>query len=395
MITFDEACAKLADAARALGSEFVPLIEAQHRVLAAAVRADRTSPEADTSSMDGWAVREADLASLPARLSIVGESRPGAGFDGAVNPGQCARIFTGAPVPGGADRVIIQEVVTRDGDHAVFNRAPEGPRFIRPRGSDFHKGETLLDAGVTLTPQALIAAAAADVATLEVVRRPRVILLATGDELAEPGQARATPGAIPDSASFGAAALARDWGATVIDRLRLKDDLDSMIPVARRALDGADVAVVIGGASVGERDFAKAMFEPAGLELIFSKVAIKPGKPVWLGRAQGKLVLGLPGNPTSALVTARLFLAPLLAILSGRGAAEALAWRPIILAEPLPATGDREAFYRAVATPAGAAPLADQDSGAQKTLSQATVLLRGRIGAPGVPAGGSAIGLDL
>ena len=212
-------------------------------------------------------------------------------------------------------------------------------------------------------------------------------ILGTGDELAEPGKARGDPAAIPESVSLGIAALAGAWGATIVGRARLRDDLDAMIAAAAEALARSNLVVVTGGASVGERDFAKPAFEAHGLELIFSKVAIKPGKPVWLGRAADKLVMGLPGNPTSALATARLLLAPLLAGLCGRDPAEALHWRRLPLAGPLGPCGDRETFVRARWEGEAALPLTNQDSSAQKTLADAELLIRRPVAAPAATAG--------
>jgi molybdopterin molybdotransferase len=395
VIAFDDAIAKLAAEARPLGVQQVAVADAQGRILASPIRAQADAPLSAVSSMDGWAVRETSLAAAPVRLRIAGESRPGKLWAGEIKDNECVRVFTGAAIPSGADRVVIQEVVRRDSDHAVFDAPAEGARYIRAAGSDFRAGETLLFEGARLTPQALVAAGAADVAKVEVFRRPQILVLATGDELAEPGQARNKPGCIPDSASLGVAALAREWGAEVLGRERLRDDLDAMVPAAHVALERADLVVVIGGASVGERDFARAMFEPAGLDLVFSKVAMKPGKPVWLGRVAERLVLGLPGNPTSAFVTARLFLAPLVAGLGGRDAREALQWSPLTLAADLDATDDRETFWRATFGPEGATPLPDQASGAQKALSQSTCLLRRRPGAPAVKAAEAVMGLTL
>ena len=389
LISFDQAIALACDLAKPLGSESVALAEAAGRVLATPVLAARDAPMTSVSTMDGYAVRETDLAP-GARLRVVGESFPGKGLDTAVEGGACARIFTGGPVPDGLDRVVMQEVVRREGDIAVFEQPPGAERYIRAAGSDFRAGDTLVAAGRRLTPPALLAAAAADLARLEVWRRPRVAILATGDELAAPGEACARPGAIPDSASFGVAALADAWGAQVIARHRLKDDRPTLERAAAEALQEADLVVVIGGASVGEKDFAKAMFEPCGLELAFSKVAIKPGKPVWLGRAQGRLVLGLPGNPGSALVTARLFLAPLLASLGGRQPGDALTWTDLPMAQPLPATGDRETFHRARAAANGAEPVENQDSGAQRALATADLLIRSLPGAPALAVGETA-----
>jgi len=373
VIAFDEAMRRVREVAHPLGRETVPIAEAAGRVLAAPVLAQVDSPPADCSSMDGYAVRDADL---PRVLDVIGESFAGRPFDGAVELGTCVRIFTGASVPIGADRVVIQEEVVRTEGTAEIRAAGTSDRHIRTTGSDFRVGELLIEAGTRLAPRALVTAAGADLAAVEAWRRPRVTILVTGDELAPPGEARSTHARIPESVSYGVAALAEGGGAEVIGTRRLRDDLAAMRAAAGEAVESADLIVVTGGASVGEKDFAKAIFEPLGLELVFSKVAIKPGKPVWLGRCGGALVLGLPGNPTSAMVTARLFLAPLVDGLTGRDAA--LDWMPVALAGGLPACGDRETFVRARRTSAGALPLSNQDSGAQAALAQADLLLRCR-----------------
>lgn len=394
MIGFDEAIARIA-ALEPLGSEPVRLAEAHGRVLAEAVVAQVSSPPSAVSAMDGYAVREADLAALPAALPIAGESFAGRGFGGELPPGACIRIFTGAPVPAGADRVIVQENVERDGARARFAQPLSPARHIRAAASDFATGDVLLEAGTLLRPGALVAAAAADLDRLVVGSRPRVTILSTGDELAEPGTARSRPGAIPESVSLGVAALAADWGAEVLGRARLPDSLPEMERAASAALAEADVVVVTGGASVGEKDFAKTMFEPAGLELIFSKVAIKPGKPIWLGRARGKLVIGLPGNPTSALVTARLFLAPLLCRLTGRDARDALSWRTLPLADGVDAAGERETFSRGVEENGCARLFGHQDSSAQKVLAAARLLVRRLPGTDPLPVGSSVTALEF
>lgn len=373
MIAFDEALRLIEENASPLGREAVALADAAERVLAAPVRAMIDSPPANCSSMDGYAVRDADL---PGPLRLIGEAFAGQGFEGVLEPGTCVRIFTGAPVPAGADRVVIQEIVVRDGDSAALAQPAGDARHIRAHGSDFRAGEVLLDAGRRLDPRALVAAAGADVGEVEVWREPALLVLGTGDELAPPGEARNQPGTIPDSVSCAVAALARRWGARALGAHRLPDDLPALERAADEALSRADLIVVTGGASVGERDFAKAMFEAHGLELIFSKVAIKPGKPVWLGRARGRLVIGLPGNPTSALVTARLLLVPLVARLAGREGA--LLWRRLALAGPVPACDERETFHRARSEGDGARPVGNQDSSAQRALAAADLLLRSR-----------------
>lgn len=387
MISFDQAIALTLAEATPLGAETIPLPEAAGRTTAAAVIARSDSPRGPVSSMDGYAVRAADVVGTPVRLRMIGQSFPGAGFEGTVGPGEAVRIFTGGPVPAGADRVVIQEVVRREGEAAVLDAPPGGPAYVRPTGSDFRTGEVLLEAGRRLDPRAMVAAGAADRADIEVMRQPRVVVMGTGDELVEPGGAHLTRYGIPESVSHGVAALAGAWGGVCVGRLRLTDDLVLLKAAANKALQSADVAVVTGGASVGDRDFARAMFEDCGLELVFSKVEIKPGKPTWMGRAMGRLVVGLPGNPTSALVTARLFLAPLISGLAGRRPEDALVWRRLNLTADLPATGDRETFYRGLKTADGVEPFADQDSGSQKTLAMADLLIRRRAEAPALAAG--------
>jgi molybdopterin molybdotransferase len=271
---------------------------------------------------------------------------------------------------------VIQEVVRREDDIAIIDEPLGTSRHIRARGSDFQAGDQLLPAGRLLDKRAIVAAAGADLATVEVFTRPRTAILSTGDELAAPGMASARIHAIPESVSLGVAALVEEWGAIVSSRQRLPDDLAAMEHAAARAVADSDLVVVTGGASVGEKDFAKRMFEPVRLELLFSKVSIKPGKPVWLGRAGKTLVMGLPGNPSSALVTARLLLAPLIAGLSGRDPQETLRWRKAALATGLAASGPRESFHRARLSGEEVELLGFQDSSAQKALADADVLVR-------------------
>ncbi|WP_332766860.1 molybdopterin molybdotransferase MoeA [Phenylobacterium sp.] len=388
MIGFDEACRRVVAIAAPLGAERIALDLAWNRVLAAPVIARRSAPETAVSAMDGYAVREADLAAGPTRLRLVGTSFAGSPHGGPqLEAGACVRIFTGAPMPAGADRVVVQEVVQREGEAVMFAERPSPARHVRAAGSDFAAGEALLKTGTRLTPQALVAVAAADLDTVEVFVRPRVAVLSTGDELVEPGQAANPPGTIPESVSFGVAALARAWGGEVVCRQRLRDDLPSLVRAAGLALDTADVIVVTGGASVGERDFSKAMFQELGLRLEFEKVAIKPGKPVWVGRVGARIVVGLPGNPSAAMVTARLFLAPILAGLGGARPEEALAWRAAALASPLGACGDRDCFHRGRSTFDGVRSVGNQDSSAQKDLAMADLLIRGRPAARPLAAG--------
>lgn len=387
MIGFDEALELIRSIAKPLGTEAIAIERAGGRVLAEPVVARIDSPRADVSAMDGYAVRTDDLRSLPASLKVIGESFAGAGWHGPVKTGTCVRIFTGAPVPAGVDRIVIQENVRRDGDCAIIEELSGPENYIRRRGIDFESGAVLLPAGRLLDERAIVAVAAGDLAEVTAFRQPRVQVLSTGDELAEPGTARDRADAIPDSVSLGVAMLAERWGATCIGRDRLRDDLPSMEQAAKAAFQRADLVVVIGGASVGEKDFAKAMFEPAGLELIFSRVAIKPGKPAWLGRAGEKLVIGLPGNPTSALVTARLLLAPLIAGIVGLPIDSPLHWTTGQLAAALPECGARETFHRARLRDGEAEILSFQESNAQSSLAEADVLVRQKANTPSLAAG--------
>lgn len=389
MISFDETIRLIASAAQPIGREVVPLDQAAGRVLAEPVIAAIDSPRADVSAMDGYAVRSGDLGVSPVALRVIGESVPGAGSHVLVEPGTCVRIFTGGPIPSGADGVVIQERVTRDGELARIEADPGPARWVRRKGGDFAAGDTILRQGLLIDPAALIAAAGADLAAVTVARRPRVMLLSTGDELVEPGRASETPLAVPDSVGPGITALASRWGGDVVGHVRLRDDLEALQAAAAKAVEEADVVVVSGGASVGERDFAKAMFNPLGMQLLFSKVAIRPGMPVWFGRSNAALILGLPGNPTSALITARLFLAPLLALLQGRPIEEALDWEPARLSGSLPACDSRETFHRAILRGGEAMPVEFQESHAQRALAQSNALIRQAAGSAEIAPGKS------
>lgn len=392
MISFDEALAVVKAAARPLGTERVALEVAAGRVLAAPVVARIDGPRSDVSTMDGYAVRDADLGALPCRLRVIGEAFPGAPYEGLVEAGTCVRIFTGTALPSGSDRVVIQEVVDRQGDEAVIAGPPSPSLYIRRKASDFAIGDVLVGAARRLDARALVSAGAADVAEIEVYLRPRVVIVATGDELRKPG-ASGGAAAIPESITLGLEALANECGAVVVDRRLLTDDLAAMTPAVAQCLRVADVLVVTGGASVGERDYAKRMFED--LEILFSKVAIKPGKPVWLGRASDRLVVGLPGNPTSALVTARLLLKPLLAGLGGLEADAAVQWRRAPLAVAMEAGSDRETFWRAKDEDGKVVLIPNQDSGAQRTLAEADLLVRQPAGSPALAVGGEVEVVDF
>lgn len=379
MMAFDDALNTVLALAPTPAVERVELDAAFDRVLASPVTARSASPATAVSAMDGYAVRDSDLAQPGAALPVVGESKAGAATPGALAPGSCMRVFTGAATPFGADRVIVQEEVRRDGALAVFDHALSPRRHIRPAGSDFAAGEVLLRPGVALDPARLVALAAADRGTVEVFSRPRVFLIATGDEIRAPG---AGSGGVPDSVSLGVAALVRRWGGDVVGRLRLADDLSALETAAARALAEADIVVVCGGASVGEYDLGRSMFAPMGLDMAVDKVALKPGKPVWFGRCGGRAVVGLPGNPASAMVTGRLLLAPLIAAAAGLEAGAACRWDRAMLEGDLPAGGERETFVRVERSVGGIRPLANQDSSSQATLGRTDGLVRLRPGDP-------------
>lgn len=375
MIGFDEAQALLVAALRPLASEDVALIDAYGRVLAKPIFAALPSPRRDVSAMDGFALRNSDAA-IGAQFRVVGHSFAGAALPPAVGAGEAVRIFTGAAMPEGADRVVMQENCAFD-DQTMTITCGYGPGWhVRKAASDFAEGDLLLPEGRLLDPRAMMVLAGADQATAAVYRRPKVAIIATGDELAPPGTARAKPLTIPESVSFGIAAMAEQFGAAIVARFTGGDDLQALNRLADKALAAANLVIVTGGASVGERDYAKAIFAEHELELLFSKVAIKPGKPVWLGQAQGRWVLGLPGNPSSAVVTARLFLAPLLAGLQGRVPSDVLPWEDHKLAATIKVTSERTCFIRANQSPGGLLPVSNQDSGAQGALANADFLIR-------------------
>ncbi len=381
MIGFDEAQLRLAEAVKPLASETVALVDASGRVLSEPVIAAVSSPRRDVSAMDGFALRNADAA-LGARFRMIGASFAGGEPPPQVGPNEAVRIFTGAAMPQGADRVVMQENCALE-DQTMTITADYGPGWhVRKLASDFATDDLLLPAGRLLDPRAIMLLAGADRANATVHCRPRVAIIATGDELAAPGTAHGNPLLIPESVSFGVAAMAEQFGAWIVARYSGADDLPALRRLAGKALAAADVVIVTGGASVGERDYGKAMFAGHELELLFDKIAIRPGKPVWLGQAQGRWVLGLPGNPTSAMVTARLFLAPLLAGLQGRLTSDALNWESGRLATSLSVGGERTSFVRASLSPEGLRPVTSQDSGGQAALSAAEFLVRVDPGAP-------------
>lgn len=375
MLSFDEAIALLTEHVSPLGAERVALEQSAGRFLAEDLPARSDAPRTDVAIMDGYAVLRAS-ADGGGSLSVIGEARPGAPYKGRLEAGEAVRIFTGAAIPVGADCVIMQEYALRDGKTVTFTSGHGPARHIRKAASDFRAGEVLLTSGTRLNPSVLMTASAADRARVTVSPRPRVAIIATGDELTPPGEAYLTDAGIPDSVSYAIAALCEQSGAEVISRLRCGDNLSDLAKYADEAVTEADCIVVTGGASVGDHDLARPMFSETGLDLVFSKLAIKPGRPVWFGLSGSKPVLGLPGNPTSAMVIARLFLRPLLSALQGGEVAIELEFIRLRLASPLPETESRETFLRAFRSPSGLVPIGNQQSGAQAPLATANWLIR-------------------
>lgn len=394
MVSVDEAVRLIVAEGAVRAPEGVLLGEADGRILASAIVARRMAPAGDVAAMDGYAVRDADLTAEWNTLVVIGESFAGHGFAGVVPAGAAVRIFTGAPVPVGADRVVVQEDTQRIGNQVVLPR-PSGKRHIRLAGSDFAMGDVLVDAGMPLTPGRLLAAAAADSAEVIVFARPRVTIVATGDELRAPGTDPHRQDSIPESVTFGIAALARILGAETHVHPYLPDDLDPLQAAARAILESSDIVVVIGGASVGERDHSRDMFARSGLRIHFSKVLMRPGKPVWFGEAGQARILGLPGNPAAAMVTARLFLAPLIAAMAGRDARTALGWRSRPTVEALEPTGAFDCFLGARLAGDAVSASANRDSSAQRALAATDTLIRRRAHAPAAAPGDLVETLDF
>jgi molybdopterin molybdotransferase len=321
----------------------------------------------------------------------MGEAGAGQPFSGAVEKGQTVRIFTGAALPSGADSVVIQENVTADGTAITFREAADREDNVRPKGQDFTKGRALFEKGQRLTARDILLAAAAGHGTLPVVRKPVVALLATGDELVEPGTPLG-PGQISASNAFGLAAVVEAAGGEARLLGIARDTLESLDDAIRRA-DGADILVTIGGASVGDYDLVRPALEKAGAKLAFYKIAMRPGKPLFFGsRTAGKNqqhCLGLPGNPVASLICSRVFLVPLLGRLLGRDVPlEAI---DAVLGDALPANGPREHYMRArldlTTAPPRAVPFKNQDSGMITALQRADCLIVVPIDAPAQPAG--------
>ena len=392
MISVDEAVERIARAFSPLDFERVPLMESAGRVLAQDVAAAFDQPPAPMSAMDGYAVRASD-ATLGAKLSVIGTAPAGKPFSGSVGLNETVRIFTGGVVPEGADAVVIQEDVETPSlsqsatGTILVKEAPRIGENVRARGLDFRSNDLLFTRGRRIRSRDLALLAAADVTEVAVTRKPRVAVVATGDELTRPGQAR-QPGGIVASSIYAVQAMIKNWGGDAIDLGILPDKPEAFAQLPK-AVEDADLLLTMGGASVGDHDLVRSALEPLGFVLDFWQIAMRPGKPLIFGRLRNTPLLGLPGNPVSAMVCSVLFLAPALAAMQGTSYERPI--RKARLGAPLKANGKRQDYIRAkLSTPEGmlrAEPFAMQDSSMQKAFAHADGLIVRYPHAPAAHAG--------
>jgi molybdopterin molybdotransferase len=381
MISVDEAVQRVTHGFAALPAETVALTDALGRVLARDAAATLDHPPAPMSAMDGYAVRTDD-ARIGAELAVIGEAPAGRPFAGRVGAGQAVRIFTGGVVPEGADAVVIQEDAVAHDKLVRIKEAPARGANVRERGLDFRTGDVLLERGRRISSRDVALLAAGDFAQVEVTRKPRVAIIATGDELTRPGEPRA-PGGIVASSTYAIQAMVRDWGGDAVDLGIVPDRAEEFarLPAQTR---GMDLIVTLGGASVGDHDLIQSALKPHGFTLDFWKIAMRPGKPLIFGRLNTTPLIGLPGNPVSAMVCAILFVRPALSAMLGAPYASPV--RTARLASTLKANGKRQDYVRARLSVSNgvltAEPFRLQDSSMQKVFARAEALIIRRIDAP-------------
>ncbi len=345
LMPVEEAQNQLLASIPSLGTEELPLTKAQGRILAEDLAAHRDQPPFAASAMDGYAVRAANIKELPTKLQVIGEVPAGTLFPDKLNNWEAVRIFTGAPVPQGADAILIQENAERDGAFVMALEAVKEGEFIRPVGMDFKHGDVLLKAGTRMDAGNLALAAAMNRPNVTVLKRPKVAILATGDELVLPGQ-DPRPEQIVASNTFGVAALGREAGAEIVDLGLVGDDKKAIAAKVQEACNaGADILVTSGGASVGDHDLVQDVLTEAGMALDFWRIAMRPGKPLMAGKLNAMQVIGLPGNPVSSMVCALLFLCPLIRAMQGDK--DPLLVETGLLGGPVAANDKRQSYLRA------------------------------------------------
>jgi molybdopterin molybdotransferase len=379
-----EVQARILSGVEPLSVEMVSIYDAAGRVLADALKANLTQPPFNASAMDGFAVRAADIGTLPAVLKVIGRSAAGHGFSRIAGPREAVRIFTGAPLPSGTDTIVIQEDTKAAGENLVqiLEGAPLG-KHVRPRGYDFKEGDALLAAGTKLQSRHLMLAAAMNHAVIPVRRKPIVAVLANGDELVPPG-CDPGPDQIISSIPPALKAAITAWGGKPL-LLQIALDRKESLAARIQEAEHADILLTIGGASVGDHDLVRGVLEDAGAQFDVLKAAMRPGKPVMFGKKANQRVLSLPGNPASAIICALVFLKPLLGRLLGLAGRESFEKMP--LAEPIAANGEREHYMRALITESGVAPIADQDSSLMNGFSRADCLIVRPVDAPALAKG--------
>jgi molybdopterin molybdotransferase len=383
-----DAMAMILGSAKLLPAENVPLSEAHGRILAKPILAKRDQPPFDASAMDGYAMQAAD-AVAGATLKLAGMSAAGHGFKGTVKPGQAIRILTGAPMPKGAEAIVIQENAALKGDELHVNFSAPAGKHIRRQGLDFKTGDLLVPAGTLLNARDIGLAAASGAGILSVRKTLRVAIITTGDELVEPGT-KPRNDQIYSSNTYALHSMARAWGANVINLGIVQDSLKSTKAAIAKAVKSADLLILTGGASVGDHDFVQQALKDSGFKMGFWKIAMRPGKPLMFGTKGKFLALGLPGNPVAAMVCSRLFVYPLLCAMAGRQVEQPEA--TAILEVDLPANDERQDYVRATlkALPDGrrtVKPAAIQDSSMQRTLRDAQALIVRPPLAPAAKAG--------
>ena len=388
MISVSDAISTILNGVTPIGKGSVSLHQCHGRIAADDVQAQMTQPPFSASAMDGYAVRFADMH-VGKELRVIGEAPAGAPFSGKVSKDQAVRIFTGGVVPDGADHVVIQEDVKRDGDVISVHDKQKHPKNIRAAGVDFISGDTLVRKGETFHEMHGSILAAANIDVVPVYARPKVALFSNGDELVEPGD-ELKPGQIVNSNHYALVEMVRRWGGDPVYLGCAPDDEQAIRDMFAKG-QSADLIIPIGGASVGDYDFVKTAFRGEGGDTVFEKIAVRPGKPTWFGALGNTPVIGLPGNPASAFVTAALFVQPLVRRLAGGLENDAAHFEDATAIAPIDSNGSRESFLRGIVNASAegyqARSAPNQDSSLLLPFASANVLIRRTVKAPAIEIG--------